>query len=130
MEPAKLLSRENLKNGLILEFWDQSRLLTGDRWQVAVEIRLPVAVTPETLPPELRSQGEQVRAALGAEVVFIKQEERIFVEAGEIPALLAQLQEQLRSSLAAYLAHPEFAPRFIRKKYAEHLEIKKRRQQG
>ena len=128
MEPAKLLSRENLKNGLILEFWDLSRPLTGDRWQVMVEIRVPVAITPETLPPELGPQGDAVSAALGTEVVFIKLEERIFVAAGEVPALVAQLQEQLRSSLAAYLAHPEFAPRFIRKKYADHLELKKRRQ--
>ncbi|MFZ5453388.1 MAG: hypothetical protein ACOZF2_16135 [Thermodesulfobacteriota bacterium] len=127
MEPEKLLSRENLKNGLILEFWDRSRLLTGDRWQVAVEIRVPVAVTPENLPPELQSQGDKVNAALGEKVVFVKQEERIFVEAGEIPALVAQLQEQLRSSLAAYLGHPEFAPRFIRKKYADHQEIKNKR---
>ena len=128
MEPAKLLSRENLKNGLVLEFWDLSRPLTGDRWQVMVEIRVPVAITPETLPPELGPQGDAVSAALGTEVVFIKLEERIFVAAGEVPALVAQLQEQLRSSLAAYLAHPEFAPRFIRKKYADHLELKKRRQ--
>ncbi|MDD2904038.1 MAG: hypothetical protein PHU44_16555 [Syntrophales bacterium] len=128
MEPAKLLSRENLKNGLTLEFWDRSQPLTGDRWQAVVEIRVPVALTPETLPPELRPQGDRVSAALGPVVVFIKQEGRIFVAAGEIPALVAQLQEQLRSSLAAYLAHPEFAPRFIRKKFADYQERKKRRQ--
>ena len=125
MTSEKLLSRQNLANGLVLEFWDRSRPLTGDRWQVVVEIRVPVAVTPETLPPELRPQGDLVSAALGAEVVFIKLEERHFVADGEIPALLAQLQEQLSSSLAAYLAHPEFAPRFIRKRYADYLERKK-----
>ena len=125
MISEKLLSRQNLANGLVLEFWDRSRPLTGDRWQVVVEIRVPVAVTPETLPPELRPQQDLVSAALGAEVVFIKLEERHFVADGEIPALLAQLQEQLSSSLAAYLAHPEFAPRFIRKRYADYQERKK-----
>jgi len=128
MQPAKLLSRRDLENGLILEFWDLSRPLAGDRWQVVVEIRVPVAVTPENLPADLRPQGEQVIAALGAEVVFVKQEERHFVAAADVPNLLAQVQEQLHSSLAAYLGHPEFAPRFIRKMYADNqgLGVRKR----
>lgn len=122
MAPAQLLSRQNLKNGLILEFWDLSRPLVGDRWQVVVEIRVPVAVTLETLPVDLLPQGDRVMAALGPEVAFSKQEERHFITAAAVPALLQEVQEQLSSSLASYLGHPEFAARLIRKLYADHRE--------
>ncbi|MBI4643304.1 MAG: hypothetical protein HY790_10765 [Deltaproteobacteria bacterium] len=122
MNPVKLLSQHTLKNGLVLEFWDLSRAVAGDRWQVVVEARVAVAVTPENLPPDLRPQSAQIITALGEESVFIKQEARNFVAASEMAAQLAQITEQLLSSLRGYLGHPEFAARFIRKKYADYQE--------
>jgi hypothetical protein len=119
MNPEKPLSRHPLKNGLALEFWDLSRPLVGDRWQVVVEARVAIPVRGDTLPPELRPQLSRVVAALGQEVVFAKQETRNFVDTGEMAALLKQIEEQLLASLQAYLGHPEFAARFIRKKLAD-----------
>jgi hypothetical protein len=123
MNPGKLLSQHSLKNGLVLEFWDLSRPVAGDRFQVVVEAR--VAVAAENLPPGLQPQAAQILSDLGEEAVFTKQEVRNFVAAGEVAALLAEIQDQLLSSLSAYLGHPEFAPRFIRKKYADFQEKKK-----
>jgi hypothetical protein len=120
----KLLSRHDLKNGLHLEFYDRSRPVAGDRWQVVVEARVVVAVTAGNLPPDLRPQTAQVIAALGPEAVFAKEEVRNFVAAEEMEAILAEIEKQLFSSLSAYLGHPEFAPRFIRKKYADHQKTK------
>lgn len=125
MTPEKLLSRHTLKNGLILEFWDLSRPVAGDRCQVVLEVRVAVAVTAETLPLDLRGQASQIIALLGPEAVFTKQEVRNFVAATAVPALLQQVQEQLLSSLTGYLGHPEFAARFIRKKYADYQEKQK-----
>lgn len=125
MNPVKLLARHDLKNGLVLEFRDLSRPLAGDRWQVVVEARVAVAVTEENLLEDLRPQLAKIIADLGEEMVFTKQEVRNFVAAGEVPALLAEVQEQLLSSLAGYLGHPEFAPRFIRKKYADYQGIQR-----
>ena len=125
MNPAKLLSRHTLKNGLVLEFLDLSRPLVGDRWQVVVEARVAVAVSGDHLPADLIPQLAQIIPVLGEEVVFTKQEVRQFVSATEMAALLAEVQEQLLASLRNYLGHPEFAPRLIRKKYADLQEIKK-----
>jgi hypothetical protein len=119
MNPEKLLSQHSLRNGLSLEFWDLSRPLAGDRWQVVVEARVAVAVTADTLPPDLLAQGGQVTAALGQEVVFTKQEVRNFVAAAAVADILKLIQEQLLTSLRGYLGHPDFAARFIRKKYAD-----------
>lgn len=126
MNPEKLLSRHTLKNGLLLEFWDLSKPMVGDRWQVVVEARVAIAVTADTLPADLRPQGGQVIAALGEEVVFAKQEVRNFVAAGEVADILRLIEEQLLASLRAYLGHPDFAPRFIRKKYADQQREKGR----
>lgn len=119
MNSEKLLSRHTLRNGLLLEFWDLSRPMLGDRCQVVVEARVAVAVTADTLPAELRPQLAQVITALGKEVVFAKQEVRTFVETGATPDLLKLIEEQLLGSLQDYLGHPEFAARLIRKKYAD-----------
>ena len=124
MTPSKLLSRQDLKNGLVLEFWDLSRPLTGDRWQVVVEVRVAIPVTPANLPPDLKGQQDQVIAVLGTEAVFTKQEVRNFVAEEQIPPLIDEVQKQLLASLSGYLGHPEFAPRFIRKQFTD---IKERR---
>ncbi len=91
----------------------------GDRWQVVVEARVAITVTAGTLPAELRGQEGQVIAALREEVVFTKQEVRNFVAAGDVAAILKLIEEQLLTSLRGYLGHPDFASRFIRKKYAD-----------
>jgi hypothetical protein len=120
MSPEKLLARHSLANGLCLEVWDRSRPVAGDRWRVVLEARIAVAVTPATLPPELLPEASAVRAALGAEVVFSRREERNFIAAGEVPALLKEMGSRLLALVPAYLGHPDFASLFIRKKYAEY----------
>jgi hypothetical protein len=120
----KILSQHTLENGLILEFWDLSRQVAGDRWQVVVEARVAVAVTPDNLPPDIRSQSKDIIKALGKEALFTKQEVRNFVPAEEMAGMLAEIEKQLFASLSAYLGHPEFAARFIRKKYADYQQAK------
>jgi hypothetical protein len=119
MNPEKLLSQHTLRNGLLLEFWDRSRPMASDRWQVVVEARVAVAVTADTLSAELRPQLAQVVAALGEAVVFAQQEVRTFVDAREMAQLLKMIEAQLLASLQDYLGHPEFAARLIRKKFAD-----------
>ncbi len=115
----KVLTREALTNGLTLEFWDLSKPTAGDRWQVVVEIRMLVPVTPDHLPPELQEKSGEVAAALGAAVLFAKQEVRNFVAEGKVPGLVDLIVQELLTSTKAYLGHPQFAPRFLRKKFLE-----------
>jgi len=69
MTESLLLSRL-LPNALTLEFYDLSRPMAGDRWQVILEVRLPIAVSAATLPPDLADRSEEVIGALGPEIVF------------------------------------------------------------
>lgn len=122
MTPEKLFSRHPLDNGLMLEFWDLSRPMAGDRWLVVLEARLAIPVGSATLPPDLRSQEAKIRRALGAEIVFSQRNERIFIAADEYPSTLKEIEARLLALAPSYLGHPHFAGRFIRKRFAEFQE--------
>jgi len=122
MTPEKLLSRHPLDNGLILEFWDLSRPMAGDRWLVVLEARLAIPVGAATLPPDLMGQEAEISRALGPEIVFSQRDQRIFIAAGEYPATLKEIAARLLALAPSYLGHPEFAGRFIRKRFREFQE--------
>lgn len=122
MRHEKCLSRHPLPNGLTVEFWDLSKHTAGDRWQVVVEARVPIPLTPENLPPELQDRETEIASALGSPVMFTKQEIRNFIAVGEVPDLVEKIATQLYASIRGYLGHPEFARRFIRKQFKEYQE--------
>lgn len=117
-----LLLRQTLKNGLTLELHNRSRPMAGDRWQVVLEVRLLIPVNRATLPPELADRGQEVLAALGPEILFTQQDVRHFIDAREVPGLLEDMQARLLHDLKGYLGHPDFAPRYLRQKFAEYQE--------
>lgn len=122
MVMEKLLLRQTLPNGLILAIYDRSRPMAGDRWQVTLELRLSIPVSRDTLPPDLVERAQEVREALGPEIFFVQQEVRHFIDNREMPALLAEMQARLLEGLEGYLGHPDFAGRYLRKKFMEHQE--------
>jgi hypothetical protein len=118
----KLLLRQALANGLVLEFYDRSRLMAADRWQVILEVRLPIPVGAATLAPDLAERAPEVVAALSPEILFTQQEVHYFIDVREVPGLLHEVQTRLLKGLEGYLGHPDFARRYLRKKFAEHQE--------
>jgi hypothetical protein len=119
---GKLLLRQPLANGLTLELYDLSRPMAGDRWQVVLEVRVPIPVKAATLPPDLADRAPEVIAALGPEILFIQQEVHHFIDVREMPGLLQEMQTRLFKGLEGYLGHPDFAGRYLRKKFTEHQE--------
>lgn len=117
-----LICRQPLDNGLVAEFYDLSRLMAGDRWVVKVEVRITIPVHPGTIPPDLASQAEEVVQALGQELLFTKEEVRHFIDVREVPQMVESMVTRLREGLRGYLSHPDFAGRYIRKKYKEWVE--------
>ena len=114
-----LLRRRPLLNGLTLEVYDLSRPMAGDRWQVILEVRLPITVSAAALPPDLADRAQEVVAALGPEIVFSQQEVHYFIDHKEVPALLQEIETRLWEGLQGYLGHPDFAKRYLRKKFIE-----------
>ena len=119
MNSPRLLVRHTLDNGLILEFWDLSRPLVGDRRFVCLEARIAIPVRAETLPPELQAQASQIVEALGEEIIFSQRQERNFIAASEAPELLKDMLNRILALAPGYFGQAEFAARFILKKWAE-----------
>jgi hypothetical protein len=119
MNSPRLIDHHTLDNGLILEFWDLSRPLVGDRRFVCLEARIAVPMRAETLPPEFKAQWVQIAEALGEEIIFSQRQERNFIAASEAPALLQEMQDRILALAPGYFGHGDFAARFIRKKIAE-----------
>jgi hypothetical protein len=125
MNSARLLSRHPLNNGLTLEFWDYSRPIAGDRWFVLLEVRIAIPIRPDTLPSELRGQIDQVKETLGDEIIFSQKNERNFIAATEAPKILKNMQDSFLGMASGYFGHPDFAPRFIRGKFAQKQELQR-----
>jgi hypothetical protein len=92
---------------------------------VVLEARLAIAVSAATLPPDLMGQEAEISRALGPEIIFSQRNERIFIAADEYPATLKEIEARLLALAPAYLGHPEFAGRFIRKRFTE-FQVKER----
>lgn len=122
MGREKLLFRHSLDNGLILEVWDRSRPVAGDRWLVMLEGRIGIAVNAATLPANLQPQAAAVAAALGREIIFTHRDERHFIAAGDVPEVLKDMENRLLKLAANYLGRADFARNFIRQKYAAYQE--------
>jgi hypothetical protein len=116
---ARLIARHPLNNGLTLEFWDHSRPVAGDRRYVLLETRITIPVRADTLPPELKTLSDQVREALGEEIIFSQPEARNFIAASEAPETLQDMQDRILALAPGYFGHADFAAGFIRRKYAE-----------
>ena len=125
MNSERLLSRHPLNNGLTLEFWDYSRPIAGDRWFVLLEVRIVIPIQPDTLPPELRGQIDLVKETLGDEIIFSQKNERNFIAATEAPQILKNMQNSFLGMAPGYFGHPDFAPRFIRGKFAQKQELQR-----
>jgi hypothetical protein len=121
-ESTRRLVRRPLANDIILELWDYSRPVAGDRWLVALETRITIPVRRDTLPPDLQNQADQVLETLGDPVIFTHREERNFIAAREVPALLQEMQDRMLALAPGYFGHSEFAARFLRKTYAARQE--------
>ncbi len=108
-----------LDNGLELTFYDRSRTIAGDRKQVQLLARIPVRVEPShfRLISDPAATYRRFVDAFGDTIYFEEKKIRNFIDDKEVPKVLKQLQEDFIRINRRYLSHPEFATRFIRRRY-------------
>jgi len=115
-----LIETLELENNLTLKIFDGSKQIAGDRWMIALIARLAVPVDP--LAAQIHEiEWDRIKAALGAEVVFEQKRERNFIGAEAKEAVFESLCANFKATQVPYLAHPEFAKRFILSRYSAHL---------
>ncbi len=104
-----------LDNGLVLEAWDMSRHIAGDRSQVVLACRIPVDVSRRLFP--LDDDGlaayEEFRREFGTSISWEFLSERNFVARQSRVQVWEELFRQFRDDSLRYLSHPRFAERFV-----------------
>ena len=118
---ARLIEKITLPNGLILELWDHSRLMAGDRWVVSLMAKVEVPVLPEHF--STLDHGEQAHRDLvdahGDPLVFSQEKTRHFVDGSETKETITGLCQRFKDNLIGYLGNPKFAPQYVLKKYGD-----------
>lgn len=110
----------SLDNGATLEVLDASRVMVGDRWQVAALFRMTIPVAETIAAGETGGiDPEDARRRLGGTVVFEKRMERTFIANEEKQACLDGLVQRYLEGNLAYLQRPVFARNVLRRRYAE-----------
>jgi len=117
--PKNLIETITLPNGLILELWDKSRPMAGDRWLISLLAKVEVPVLPEYF--STLDNGEQayrdLLAAYGDPLVFIQN--RHFVDEKDTKDVLAGICQRFKDNLLSYLGNPRFALLYVMKKYGD-----------
>ena len=116
-----LIETITLPNGLILELWDTSRPMAGDRWRVSLLAKVEVPVLPEYF--STLDNGEQayqeLLSAYGFPLVFTQEKNRHFVDEKDSKNVFAELCQRFKDNLLSYLGNPRFASLYAMKKYGD-----------
>ncbi|MBT3311009.1 MAG: hypothetical protein HN931_02385 [Desulfobacterales bacterium] len=117
----KLIKKINLENSLEVEFFDASKKLMPDRWYICLILKMNIPVEDS-----IRSSGDipdedikNIIDAIGNNLVFEQKREQNFVDEMVKEETLDKMCDSAIDITLAYLAHPEFAVKYIRKKYKE-----------
>lgn len=118
---ARLIEKVILPNGLIVELWDNSRRMAGDRWLVSLLAKMEIPVLAEYF--STLEDGEQACRDLvdahGDPLVFTQEEVRHFVDDSKTKEALTGLCQRFKDNLIGYLGNPKFAPQYVMKKYGD-----------
>jgi hypothetical protein len=110
----RLIDKMKLENGLILEFYDHSRRVAGDRWLVRFEARIDVAARPEFFEDQGSGHPsfDAIRKAVGERVTYSYEKSRLFIEETE-------------KDKVTYFSSAEFPRNIILSRYQEVQGISK-----
>lgn len=110
-----------LANGLTIHFEDRSRRTPGDHLQVVLGISILLRVR-EVATADLEAPADRIASALGDTVTYSTEKVRNFIPENLVAKNLEELKDEFLRANLAYLERPQFAGRFIMKKYREYIE--------
>jgi hypothetical protein len=125
MTEEKLIGTFSLENDLSISFYDGSKKIAGDRWQVNLTARIQILtdqVQFTRMDPEKRSEIIQ---EVGKQIQYEKKLIRNFVAEKQKEETVTALYKSFLQITRPYFSHRQFAERFILKTYADSLEKRK-----
>lgn len=119
-----LLHREELANGLLLEFFDRSNRYFGDYHRVCIEIRTTLSLDAPVLGPLDADLLQRARRYFGPTLIVTRTRERMGVEGARVAATMSELIEGVRQEASRYLSRPDYPVRLLM------VEVEKRELTG
>jgi hypothetical protein len=123
----KLIKTIVLGNGLILEIYDYSRKIAGDRWLVKmvskVDIPIDYLIKNARGSSQFNLQVDELKKFFDACIRYENKRERNFISGKEKDTVFNDLLMSYLESTQAYLSHPDFPIRYAAREY-----LKKKKQ--
>ena len=122
----KLIKTIVLGNGLILEIYDQSRKIGGDRWLVKMAAKIDISIDRLSLGDGLNKQVSlnSLKESFDNFIRYEQKRERNFIGDQQKDSVFNDLVTSFLTSTREYLSHPHFAARYTVK---EHLRRQQRK---
>ncbi len=116
--PKKILIEQtSLENRAILQLYDASRIMAGDKMLVTLLVRIEIPVeslggtkTAYGLPP-----AEEIRVAIGDPVAWEYRKQRMFIDIREKEEVFEKIRAEFDANMRPYLLHPDFPAGFVKK---------------
>lgn len=112
---------EKLANGIELHFFDRSRLVAGDRWQVKLECEATIPIT-EAMWARVENEDTSifngVREKLGKSLTFSFTRTRNFVDDRKKQESFDEFVQRVKENMLDYLANPNFPQLLFDQRYA------------
>ena len=117
----KLIKTIVLGNGLILEIYDYSQKVAGDRWLVKMVAKIDISIDYLTdnsrESSKLNFQVDELKKFFDACVRYEHKRERNFISEKEKDLVFNDLLMSYLESTQAYLSHPDFPLRYAAREY-------------
>jgi hypothetical protein len=117
-----LIKKVKLENGLDMKFYDSSKKIAGDRWQVKMVVKIEIPVSDYLKDIEADLDADEVLKTLGQSIVYEKSMERNFIDNKD--KVLNDFCDSFFKSSSPYLSVPNFPAQFIVTKYGEKKSAK------
>lgn len=124
MKPI-LIKTIDLENHLTLKIYDESIKMIGDRWLVNMVVRINVPLDEALIQKSenFSANKDEIKKALGKEVVFEHKSNRIFVDENEKESIFQEMHDNFIDNILPYLSRTSFPERFLLKKIREEMKM-------
>lgn len=113
---GRMLEKIELKNGLLLEIWNYSRKIAGDRWLVGFLAQIAVSPCREDFSGDLY-YNHFVEKTDG-KLYYRYRKERTFVPEGEVEEIYENIKKNFLQCVLPYLSRDDFKENLLRTEIA------------
>jgi hypothetical protein len=119
--PKKHMKKIELSDGIILDVWDLSRVVAGDRWFVRLEVSGDIPVEREyfDIVKDDEAAFEETQKVFGASIRYEYKRERIFIDKKVKDEVFQDLLTIFEESVLPYMSRSDFFKKFVVSKYKD-----------